>query len=419
MKLIHYLSGRYIMYSAIISIIAVPLFYLSLQHLLLKGLDEEMKQQKNWIEKKLNKVSPKDFISFENNVTVTLSKSSKKSDVFFSEPVFVETDQEVVMHRVLLSNMTVNGKNYTVRIQKSMIEDEDLLKSILMLQLVFIFFLILGLGLINFSISKKLWLPFNDIVKKMKNYRVDISAGLHFMPTNIIEFKDLENSISELVDRNNTLYRSQKEFTENASHELQTPIAVFHSKLELLMQTAPISEEQAGLIEELFLSGERMQRINRTLLLLTKIENNQFPDTEKIAVKKVFANLITQYQTILLRKNVSLEISSHTEPEITANPILIDILFGNLLSNAFKYTEEKNPIKVDLSDHSVCVSNESLNGAGRLAESDLFQRFKKQSNDSSSLGLGLEICKKIADLYHYKIGYDFADNRHFFTIYFK
>ncbi|WP_345208331.1 HAMP domain-containing sensor histidine kinase [Chryseobacterium ginsengisoli] len=378
-----------------------------------------MKQQKNWIEQRLHTVSPKNFMSFENNITVVPSNSSKISDLFSDEPIFVKADQEVVMHRVLISNITVNGNNYKIRIQKSMIEDEDLLQNILLLQFVFIFVLIVGLGLINFFISKKIWLPFNDIVEKMKNYRVDSSDTLSFMPSKIVEFKDLRNSISELIHRNEKLYKAQKEFTENASHELQTPIAVFHSNLELLMQTNPISEEQAELIEEIFSSGKKMQRINKTLLLLTKIENNQFPNTEKINVNSTFHNLIRQYKTRQIIKNHEVNKILADEIEITANPILIDILFGNLLSNAFKYTDDNQQINIEISNKSVCVSNETQQNTGRLNEGELFQRFKKQSNDNRSLGLGLEICKKICFLYNYKITYDFKDQKHFFTIYFE
>jgi signal transduction histidine kinase len=419
MKLIHYISKRYIVYSTILSIISIPLFYFSLQHLLLRGLDEGMKQQKMWIENKLKSISPKDIVTFENNISVIPSETDKQSDIFFSEPIFVKADNETVMHRVLLSNISVNGKNYVIRIQKSMIEDEDLLTNILLLQSGFILILVVGLGLINFLISKKLWLPFNDIVKKMKDYRVDIADTLEFMPTKIIEFKDLEYSISDLVNRNGKLYKAQKEFTENASHELQTPIAVFTSKLELLMQTNPISEEQAELINEIFLAGKKMQRINRTLLLLTKIENNQFPQVEKIVVKEVFSGIIRQYKDTLQLKNISLDSRIENDTEITANPILIDILFGNLFSNALRYTDDKKKITIEISHQWIRVSNDSKKGVGKLNESELFQRFKKQSNDSRSLGLGLEICKKICNLYQYNIGYDFMNNRHCFTVYFK
>lgn len=418
MKLIHYISKRYIVYSTIISIISIPLFYFSLQHLLLAGLDEGMKQQKSWIENELNAVSPKDIVTFENSISVIPTKNNKISEVFFNEPIFVKADHETVMHRVLISNVSVKGKNYMIRIQKSMIEDEDLLTNILLLQFAFILILVVGLGLINFSISKKLWLPFNDIVRKMKDYRVDIADKLKFMPTKIMEFKDLENSITDLVNRNGKLYSAQKEFTENASHELQTPIAVLTSKLELLMQTNPISEEQAELISEISSAGEKMQRINRTLLLLTKIENNQFPNVEKIKIEDVLKGIVKQYKDTLRLKNINLVVRiKNNNTEITANPILIDILFGNLFSNALRYTDENNSIEIEIYNQSVRVTNDAQKEAEKLNESELFQRFKKQSNDTRSLGLGLEICKKICNLYQYKINYNFLENQHSFTVF--
>ncbi|KUG13340.1 sensor histidine kinase [Elizabethkingia miricola] len=419
MKLIHYISKRYIVYSTILSIISIPLFYLSLQHLLLRGLDEGMKQQMTWIETKLNSSSSRDNIVFDNNIKVASSKDKKLTEIFFSEPIFVTQDNEYVMHRIMIANVSVNGKNYEIRIQKSMIEDEDLLTNILLLQSCFILILVVGLGLINFSISKKLWLPFNDIVRKMKDYRVDTTDTLEFMPTKIVEFKDLEYSITDLVNRNGKLYSAQKEFTENASHELQTPIAVFTSKLELLMQTNPISKEQAELIEGIFSAGEKMQRINRTLLLLTKIENNQFPNIEKISVKEVLNAIVKQYEDTLKLKGVYVEVSSGNNIEINANRILIDILLGNLFSNALRYTDDGKQIKIRISDQSIRISNDAQKDSLKLNESELFQRFKKQSNDSRSLGLGLEICKKICNLYQYHIDYDFIDSRHSFTIYFK
>ena len=116
------------------------------------------------------------------------------------------------------------------------------------------------------------------------------------MPTNIEEFKNLGDSIKTLIKRNQKLYKTQKEFTENASHELQTPIAVMQSNIELLMQTSPISQEQAELIEGISMAGNKMQRLNRTLLLLTKIENNQFPDTEKLKISTRIQKLLNQYE---------------------------------------------------------------------------------------------------------------------------
>ncbi|AJW62458.1 putative sensor-like histidine kinase YedV [Elizabethkingia miricola] len=416
MKLISYISRRYIIYAILILLIAIPAFYFSLRYLMLKSLDENISHQKAWIEKQLKTTIPDNFISFENSIIVRPSNNPKVFDSLYNQPVFIPDDNETVMHRISVSNTIVNGKPYEIRIQKSMIEDEDLLNSILVLQLVLVIVLLAGLIAINFQLSKKLWKPFNDIVHKLSLYRVDSNEDYQFIPTNIEEFKNLGNSIKDLIKRNQKLYRTQKEFTENASHELQTPIAVMQSNLELLMQTSPISQEQADLIEEISVAGNKMQRLNRTLLLLTKIENNQFPDTEKLKINTSIQKLLSQYEEPAAQKDIQWEIHIENEIEIIANPILIDILIGNILSNAIRHSENAGKVLVRTSHQKLVIANY---GNSELNQTDLFQRFKKQSENTNSIGLGLEMSKKICDLYHYDIQYQFINDMHLFSINFN
>ncbi|WP_412850881.1 sensor histidine kinase [Chryseobacterium sp. PMSZPI] len=415
MKLITYISRRYIIYAILILLIAIPIFYFSLQYLMLKSLDENMNHQKVWIEKQLKTTIPDNFISFENSIIVRPSNNLKIFDSIYNKPVFIPDDNETVMHRILLSNTIVNGKPYEIRIQKSMIEDEDLLNSILILQFILVAALLIGLMIINFQLSKKLWQPFNDIVNKLNLYRVDNDDSYKFIPTNIEEFNNLGNSIKDLTKRNQKLYKTQKEFTENASHELQTPIAVMQSKLELLMQTSPISEDQAELIEEIAIAGNKMQRLNRTLLLLTKIENNQFPTTEKIGIQKIIQKLLSQYEEPAQEKGLQWNLSLDHEIEIIANPSLIDILIGNILSNAIRHSENGQTISIKTEEQNLIISNPAKK---ELNREELFQRFKKQSENTNSIGLGLEMSKKICDLYQYDIQYHFANQQHVFSIHF-
>ena len=415
MKLVNYIAGRYIIYAILILLVAIPVFYFSMQYLLLHSQDETMKDQKEWIEKKLKTTSPENFVSFENSVIVKPSTNLNEFEKLSTEPVFIADDNEMVMHRVLLANVIVNGKPFEIRIQKSMIEDEDLLKSILILQLLLVAILLIGLVIINFKISKKIWKPFKDIVQKLNLYRVDKSGQPDFMATNITEFKDLTSSIKNLTERNSKLYKAQKEFTENASHELQTPIAVMQSKVELLMQTSPISEEQAELIEEISFAGNRMQRLNRTLLFLAKIENNQFPDTEKININNILKKLIIQYEQPALQKNIQLEPLLENNIEVVANPVLLDILIGNILSNAIRHGESGQYVSVKTFGNTLSISNPAKE---KLEEQNLFQRFKKQTDNSNSMGLGLEMSKKICNLYNFKIQYKFEGDRHIFSVVF-
>lgn len=374
-----------------------------------------MTHQKSWIQEKLKTTSPSNFVSFDNSISIKPTTQSSNEEKFSTEPIYVTADDEVVMHRILISNTIVNGKSYEIRIQKSMIEDEDLLNSILFLQLLLLVVLLGGLILINFKISKKIWQPFNSIVDQLNTYRVDSNKDFEDVSTNINEFKNLSSSIKKLTERNTQLFKAQKEFTANASHELQTPVAVMQSKVELLMQTSPISEEQSELISQISVSANKMQRLNRTLLLLAKIENNQFPETSELNLNEIIIKLKEQYEEAFSQKQIKFETDLQNENTLTANAILMDILIGNLISNAIRHTEFGKSIVVKTLNSSFEISNE---GKNKLDENVLFQRFKKQSENTNSIGLGLEICSKICELYHFKISYDFKDSKHFFTIYF-
>ncbi|WP_300603037.1 HAMP domain-containing sensor histidine kinase [Niabella sp.] len=415
MKLIHYISTRYSLYTILLAILSVPLFYLLVQRIMMYNLDESLGYQKAWIQQKLENGPPEDFTSYNNSVVITPTANKTVRDTFYSKDIFIPEDHERVKHRVLESVIHVNGKYYALQIQKSMLEDADLVKSISLLQFVFILFLLAGLFLINRNLSRNILRPFQDTLRKLADYRVDKHQTPQFEQTAIQEFEALNRSLDALILRNANLYKAQKEFTENAAHETQTPLAIIQSKLDLLLQT-PVNGEQAGLIEELTLSVRKLQKLNRTLLLLTKIENNQFPETEPIEVKTVVLHTADQFADMIAEKQIQLETGLLETCHVEANGPLIDILVSNLFSNAFRHTASGGRIGLSLTQHIFTISNTTSGSA--LNEEQIFQRFQKQSTDSRSVGLGLEICKQICELYGYQLQYRFREQQHFFSVVF-
>lgn len=416
MKLIRYISTRYSLYTIILAILSVPLFYFLVQRIMMHNLDESMGYQKNWIGKKLETGPPEDFTSYNNSVIIVPTKDTVVRDSFYNKDIFIPDDDEMVKHRVLESVIGVNGVYYSLQIQKSMLEDMDLVQSISVLQFVFILFLLAGLFLINRNLSRNILKPFQDTLRKLADYRVDKHQTPQFERTAIQEFGELNRSLDALLLRNASLYKAQKEFTENAAHETQTPLAIIQSKLDLLLQT-PVNGEQAGLVEELNLSVRKLQKLNRTLLLLTKIENNQFPETEPIDIKTVVMLIADQFADMVTEKQIQLETSPMETCRVEANAPLIDILVSNLFSNAFRHTASEGTIRMSLAQHTFTLSN-TTSGSALNAE-QIFRRFQKQSTDSRSTGLGLEICKQICELYGYRLQYRFRDQRHYFSVSFS
>ncbi|WP_018629639.1 sensor histidine kinase [Niabella aurantiaca] len=413
MKLIHYISTRYSLYTILLAILSVPLFYLLVQRIMMYNLDESLGYQKNWIQKKLETGPPEDFTSYNNSVIIVPTKDTVVRDSFYNKDIFIPDDDEMVKHRVLESVIGVNGVYYSLQIQKSMLEDMDLVQSISALQFVFILFLLAGLFLINRNLSRNILRPFQDTLRKLADYRVDKHQTPQFERTAIQEFGELNRSLDALLLRNATLYKAQKEFTENAAHETQTPLAIIQSKLDLLLQTR-VNGEQAGLIEELTISIRKLQKLNRTLLLLTKIENNQFPETESIDIKTVVMHTADQFADMVTEKQIQLETGPMETCRVEANGPLIDILVSNLFSNAFRHSTSGGTIRMSLTQHTFTVSNTTSGSA--LNGEQIFQRFQKQSMDSRSMGLGLEICKQICELYGHQLQYRFLEQQHYFSV---
>jgi signal transduction histidine kinase len=239
-----------------------------------------------------------------------------------------------------------------------------------------------------------------------------------FEKTTINEFSDLNNSISTLIKRNLSVFQSQKEFTENAAHEMQTPLAILQGKLELLMQTHPLTTDQAGLISGLADANQRMNRLNRSLLLLTKIENDQFAEKEKIGLKDTVEKMVGQFTFLAEQKNITVRNLSAPDITVEANRSLIEILVSNLIMNSIRHAPPGGVVIIGKENNSeLTIKNTAKNGS--LDNSRLFRRFQKESADHNSTGLGLAIVEKICSLYHFGLQYGFTDSLHVFSIDFK
>ena len=295
-----------------------------------------------------------------------------------------------------------------------MVNREDLIKSIVLVQALLLLLIGIGLVLINRRLSKEIWNPFYATLHKLQNYRMEQEGKVRFQPTEIAEFNDLNQTIEQLTERNYTIYQSQKEFTENASHEMQTPLAILQTKLELLMQTEPLTAEQASLISALADNNSRLSRLNNSLLLLTKIENNQYGDIEAVDITDICKKVAGQLSYQAEVKNISIQTNYQEPIHVTANKTLMEILVSNLLTNAIRYNYEGGTIIITCMNNTLTVQNSST--AAALDKDKIFERFHKEGTDRQSIGLGLAIVKRIIALYRFTIDYYYENNLHTFRI---
>jgi signal transduction histidine kinase len=262
---------------------------------------------------------------------------------------------------------------------------------------------------------KKLWRPFYETIAAMKSFKISQGKKLTLPETDIDEFVFLKDNLDETIKNAQQEYHLLKEFTENASHEFQTPLAIIRSRLDLLIQDEQLSTRQTELLTNTYGAITKLSRLNQSLLLLTKIENNQFPEVEFINLRQKLEEKIEQLNELW----TGIDISIHSNLEdtiIQSNPALVDILLNNLLSNASKHNIKGGSIYIKLNTTNLIIENTGQPKA--LDAQRLFRRFYKEEQHHSSNGLGLSIVKEICEKARMQIKYTYTDQRHAFTIHF-
>ncbi len=420
MKLLNKSLGYYVIYAVIILFVAAPLLFFSIHHVVIEDADESLVLRKADFLSKLNglAVVPDDttFALLSTGISLTPIKKFSPLDTIYVSKQYDSISDELIPFRISESHMLLHGKPYKLILKDSLVDTEDLIEGIVKIVLAIIISIIAGLYLINRYVSKRTWKPFYELLRQLHDFRVDKKKSIELPATSVQEFSDLNKAISELTEKNSSLYQSQKDFTENASHEMQTPLAVLQAKVDLLMQTAPLTEEQSELISGITEVNRRMSYLNKNMLLLTKIENNQFADLQDFSLQDFTSSLIEQYQFQAAQKNIVINKEFSGEMLVTANRFLFEIMVGNLLNNAIRHTVREGIVEAIIRDRSLTISNTAEKSA--LDQTRLFTRFEKQSTATPGLGLGLQIAYKIARYNGYELSYQYAAGKHYFKILF-
>ncbi len=417
MKLLTRTVRNYVIFSALMILISTPLFYSSIQRLFINKLDVELISHKKEFYELLPLIKTETdlkFFALMNDEFVLKQNDHRlEMDSFLTVNIYSEKERKVHPYRILRTEVFIRGKSYVLQIQESLVNAIDLVATIVTIQVILLTLLFIGFVLINRKLTRTVWSPFYTILDKLKSYRIDKDTSIDLPTSSTTEFQELSSAISELVNNSYAAFQSQKEFTENASHELQTPLAICQSKLELLTQTKELTFEQAELVESLFDALDRITRLTKNLLLLSKIENRQFLDTDEIEVRSILTKCIDAYNHQIQEKQLTVEISLPEAVSIKANPILFEVLINNLISNAVRHSSQASTITVKGAKDHIIISNA---GAPLEHPGKIFQRFHREQRTTFGSGLGLSIVKKVCDISGYFIAYSYSPPNHQFKI---
>lgn len=325
-----------------------------------------------------------------------------------------DTIPELEPARLLTTAFENNGNYYTLQIINSMVEEDDLVEELLREALGLYLLLLAVIIIINNFVLKRLWKPFYSFLNQLKNYRVGSSKNFPETNTKTKEFTDLQHAVNIWLQQNIETYEAQKQFIGNASHELQTPLAIAINKLELLIEKGNLQSDQAQNIAEVMSIIERLVRLNKSLLLLTKIENKQFLDNTLVSFNRIVKQNVSDFEEITEFKNIKITVEEKAELTTTMDSSLANIIVSNLLRNAIFHNISTGNVQIIISENKILFRNTGVENS--LEEEKIFLRFYKSENDQSGTGLGLAIVKAICDLYNFSISYHFENSLHGFEI---
>jgi signal transduction histidine kinase len=412
------LSAKYNRANLITSLVVLAItgiiYYAVIHFILTEKLDKDLVVEENEIEQYVRTYNKLPLATSYLDQQVHYKKLEKSiSDIrkFNYTTYYNPKEQEEEPGRSLTISVMLEGNKYEVTIIKSRVESEDLVRIILFITIGVTGLLLIALMLINRLVLSRLWKPFYAILGQMKTYELVKMDDINEVPTTIDEFKELNDSANAMAVRVRQDYRELKSFTDNASHEMMTPLAIVNSKLDSLLQTGTFTSTQGAILEDIYRATGRLFRLNQSLLLLAKIENNLIPDVQDIDMRQLVADKVSQFHELLEKDKLTLK--DELEPsKVRMSKYLADILLNNLFGNAIRHNHSGGSIEVILQSGYLQITN---TGKNEELLNKFFERFSK-STTSEGTGLGLAISKQICALYGFSISYKHLGNKHQFLI---
>jgi signal transduction histidine kinase len=389
------------------------IFYFIIHYVLIRQLDETLKVEEAEI---LDFVSKRDSLpppaNYKDQHVRFYASDKPVKRGFFSSILYDTVENEKQIFRVLRFPINADHKTYIATVSKSQVETEDLLFLMVLITIGIIVLLLFFQFIINRLLVKKMWRPFHHTLQTIKQFTVTNQEEVVLPATNIDEFTQLNNALNLMTEKMRNDYVSLKSFADTASHEMQTPLAVINSKLDLLIQDQSLDEKQTKQLAAMYDAVGRLRKLNQSLLLITKIENQQFLQTSRVNLRKLIENKLIQLEELIVARHLNIS-TDLADVSISINPYLADILLNNLLTNAIRHNTDNGTIIILLQQQSLSVRNTG-HPLGFDA-SRLFDRFRKD-NASEGVGLGLAIVKQICDSSGFTIQYRYDNGQHIFTI---
>ncbi len=390
MRLIQKTNRNFLVILIVILPLACAVIFFSIRYYIQGEVDEKLAVDELRIVQQIEAQKPVHSIAPLIEVEVAPERElmdSHFNDVMVYDPLEKENEQ----YREIESVKAINGTRYAIKVRHAMLETNDLIMVIVsVIGIVFLLTAIL-LYYLNYNGSLKLWKPFYTNIDRLGKYSFTNPEELLIEDSSIQEFQELKIALVQLTSRLHLDYNMLKQFTENASHEIQTPVSIISLNLEEALQQ-DLPDEVHQKIYATYQAVQRLAKLNEKLLLLSKLENHQFNDKKELDLCHILEEKVTELSPLIDQKGVQIEWKTRDMFKINIDPYLANVLMINLLSNAIKHNKKSGKMELSITNNSIVISNEFSELVDTTA---IFQRFKKGASASNSTGLGLALVEQI------------------------
>jgi signal transduction histidine kinase len=417
-KLLQLTSRIFFLFSAVSYLTIGILFYYIIKRIVYTEVEIRLQVEKKQFQEFITENHEWSESSYfiENKVLVEPAAHLQPGyEAFEDTMIYSSYDNKNIPYRQILFYTEIQNKPYQVRIHKSLIGSLEIIQAITIIMAVIFTILLVSIYFFYRKLSKRIWRPFNRTLASLAQLDLSGNKKIIFERSSIYEFDMLNRTLEQMYGKLHQDYSSLEEFTENASHEMQSPMAVMQARIEQLIQSSTLSDKQFEIIRDIHDSASRMIKIHRGLTLLARIDNGQYTETSKeINLTRLLLQRIRTYEELLDDKK--LEVTFEVEDFFvwSLSPELAEIMLTNMVGNAIRHNIPEGKIIIKSDENRIVIANTGIPLEG-LSEA-MFERFKKGNRDSESLGLGLAIVKRIAEACGLLINYQQENGWHIFTI---
>ncbi len=359
----------------------------------------------------IRRIQPEDTLRRGQVLVIPLNETQEET-IAFSDTLAMHSQlQRMENHLKVRAIRSIDGKSYDITLIGLIIESDDIVDAVtesLVKTYLILFAVILPIGgLFSFFLLK----PFRLTLQKIKDFSLkNPDKDQSFPRSSVPEFKKLNLFLEEMTQKVTHDYSALKEFSENASHELQTPIAIALSKLEVLLDNDNLTPDQMDQIGQIQSALKRMSNLSSSLGILTKIGNQEFDSVEEVNLSQTLQGILEEFSELISLKTLTLDVQIQRNVVIKTDKSLLELMLSNLINNSIRHNLKDGFIEVKLNPEElvICNSGENLD----LDPNQLFDRFKKPNQSNQSIGLGLAIVKQVCERNGFEIGYVQADKKH-------